>query len=197
MPWPRSHQQGSRATPFRPPPLLCLGAAAFVNSLPTRRLAKLGLALVAIGPPLYDSVSFDRVLGRKDTRAQASAWIEEHLASGTPMMVSEGYGAPRIPPGFRVRNVGFRLGAVREGERAGFTHLVTHEHPALYRYSRIDESLEKRLESAVLLARFDPIRLGESKPLYDELDAFYLPYERPGSVERPGPVVSIWRLARE
>ena len=144
---------------------LCLGAAAFVNALPTRRLAKLGLALVALGPPLYDSISFDRVLGRKDTRALASAWIEDTSSKAPPIMVSEGYGAPRIPPGHPVRNVGFRLGAVREGERAGFTHLVTHEHPALYRYSRIDESLEKRLESAALLARFDPFREGESPPL--------------------------------
>jgi hypothetical protein len=73
---------------------------------------------------------------------------------------------------------------------------VTHEHPALYRYSRIDDSLKEGLESAVLLARFTPFREGKSPGLFDELDAFYVPYQRPGSVERPGPVVSIWRLER-
>ncbi len=177
-------------------PSLCLAAALFVDRLPAARLAKPGLALAALVPPLLDDVSFDRVLGRSDTRSLASSWIGENLPRGTGLMVSEGYGAPPIPPGYPVREVGFRLGGVREGERAGFIHLVTHEHPALYRYSRIDESLRKRLESASLLSRFTPFREGESSALYDELDAFYIPYDRPGSVERPGPVVSIWRLAR-
>jgi 4-amino-4-deoxy-L-arabinose transferase-like glycosyltransferase len=175
-------------------PALCIAAAAFIDLLPTRRLAKAGLALAAIAPPLLDSISFDRVLGRADTRSLASAWIEENLTPGAAILVSEGYGAPSIPPGYSVRTVGARLGAVRTAEREGFTYLVTHEHPALYRYSRIDGSLAKRLESAKLLARFSPFREGASTALYDELDAFYVPYERPGSVERPGPVVSIWRL---
>jgi 4-amino-4-deoxy-L-arabinose transferase-like glycosyltransferase len=175
-------------------PGLCLAAAAFVDSLPTRRLAKAGVALAALVPPLLDSISFDRVLGRTDTRSLASAWIEKKLTPDAAILVSEGYGAPSIPSGYRVRTVGSRLGAVRTAEREGFTFLVTHEHPALYRYSRIDASLAKRLESAELLVRFSPFGEGATTPLYDELDAFYVPYERPGSVERPGPIVSIWRL---
>ncbi len=175
-------------------PPLCLAAALFVESLKARPWVKHLLVTTAILPPLLDSIAFDRVLGREDTRSLATSWIAENLPLGTPVMVPSGYGAPRIPAGYPVRDVGFRLGAVREGESAGFAHLVTHEHPALYRYSRIDESLAKRLESASLLARFAPFRNGKSPGLYDELDAFYLPYQRPGGVERPGPVVSIWRL---
>lgn len=175
---------------------LCLAAALFVESLPVRGGLRLALVLAASLPSLLDSIAFDRVLGREDTRALATSWIAENLPRGTPLMVSEGYGAPVIPAGYAVREVGFRRGAVREGERAGFAHLVTHEHPALYRYSRIDESLKERLDSAVLLARFTPFREGKSPGLFDELDAFYVPYQRPLSVERPGPVVSIWRLDR-
>jgi hypothetical protein len=177
-------------------PPLCLAAALFVESLKARKTMKQGLVLAAILPSLLDSISFDRVLGRDDTRSLAASWIAENLPPGTPVMVSEGYGAPPIPAGYPVRDVGFRLGAVREGEREGFTHLLTHEHPALYRFSRVDESLAKRLESASLLARFAPFRNGRPPGLYDELDAFYVPYQRPGSVERPGPTVSIWRLDR-
>ena len=175
-------------------PPLCLAAAIFVESLKARRMMKQGLVLVAILPPLLDSISFDRVLGREDTRSLAASWIAENLPPGTPVMVPSGYGAPPIPAGYPVRGVGFRLGAVREGEREGFAHLVTHEHPALYRYSRIDEGLGERLESAVLLMRFDYSSAGGAPGLFDELDAFYVPYQRPGSVERPGPIVSIWRL---
>ena len=177
-------------------PPLCLAAALFVESLPARRIMKQGLVLAAILPSLLDSISFDRVLGREDTRSLAASWIAENLPRGTPVMVSDGYGAPPIPAGYPVREVGFRLGAVREGEREGFTHLLTHEHAALYRFSRVDESLKERLRSAALLARFVPFRDGIAPGLYDALDAFYLPYQRPGSVERPGPVVSIWRLER-
>ena len=173
---------------------LCLAAAFFVESLPARKWVKHLLVTTAILPPLLDSIAFDRVLGREDTRSLATSWIAENLPPGTPVMESEGYGAPPIPAGYPVRDVGFRLGAVREGERKGFAHLVTHEDPALYRFSRIDESLKKRLDSAVLLARFVPFRGGSPPGLYDELDAFYVPYQRPGSAERPGPVVSIWRL---
>ncbi|MGH9319065.1 MAG: hypothetical protein ACRD3V_04140 [Vicinamibacteria bacterium] len=171
-----------------------LGAALFIESLPVRRAAKLLLVLTASLPSLLDSIDFDRVLGREDTRFLAASWIAENLPRGTPILVSEGYGAPTIPPDYPIRKVAFRAGAVREGEEQGFTHLVTHEHPALQRFSRIDESLKRRLETAVLLKRFDPFRERVSPGLFDELDAFYVPYQRPGSVERPGPVVSIWRL---
>ncbi|HEY7699100.1 MAG TPA: glycosyltransferase family 39 protein [Vicinamibacteria bacterium] len=177
-------------------PLLCLGAGLFVASLPVRMPIRAGLVVAAVLPSLLDSISLDRVLGREDTRALAASWIGRNLPEGTPILVTRGYGAPPIPSGYPVRQVGFRLGAVREGEREGFAHLVTHELSPLYRYSRIDESLAERLRSASLLARFAPFREGESPGLYDELDAFYVPYQRPGSVERPGPVVSIWRLDR-
>lgn len=180
--------------PLVPP--LCLAAALFVDGVPARNAVKRGLVLVAVLPTLFDAVSFDRVLGRQDTRSLASSWILRNLSPGTPVMVSEGYGAPSIPSGYPVREVAFRLGAVRDGENEGFRHLVTHEHPALSRFSRIDGSLARRLESATLLARFTPFRVGVPPGLFDELDAFYVPYQRPGSVERPGPVVSIWRLER-
>jgi 4-amino-4-deoxy-L-arabinose transferase-like glycosyltransferase len=179
--------------PLTPP--LCLGAALLIEGLPSRRVVKLALAFTAVLPPLLDSISFDRVLGREDTRSLAASWIGANFPRGTPLLVSGGYGAPPIPPGYPVREVGFRLGAVREGEREGFEHLVTHEHPALSRFSRVDEGLRVRLETAELLARFSPFREGERPGRFDELDAFYVPYEKPGTVERPGPIVSIWGLA--
>jgi hypothetical protein len=173
---------------------LCLAAADFATRVTGRKSLRLGLALSAAVPPLLDSVAFDRVLGREDTRALAASWIEDHLPTGTPLLVSAGYGAPPVPKGYPFREVRFRLGAVRDGERAGFQYLATHEHPALRRYSRIDDALEKRLESATLLVRFSPFREDEPPGLFDVLDAFYVPYQRPGSVERPGPIVSIWKL---
>jgi hypothetical protein len=183
------------ALPMAPP--LCLAAADFIRRVPARGGVKLGLVLAALVPPLVDSIAFDRVLGREDTRSLASSWIADHLPPGTPVLFSAGYGAPPIPRGYPTRAVRFRLGGVRVGNREGYRHLVTHEHPALHRFSRVDAGLRERLSSAVLLARFSPFREGEPPGLFDELDAFYVPYQRPGSVERPGPVISIWRLEDE
>lgn len=176
---------------------LCLAAAAFIVRLPWASAWKAALLIVVMARPFRDSVAFDLVLGREDTRSSCAAWIAENLPRGTGILVSEGYGAPTIPKGYTVREVTFRAGAVRDGERRGFRYLVTHEHPALARFSRVDASLQKRLESALLLKRFDPFRPGEAPGRFDELDAFYVPYETPGSVERPGPIVSIWRLDPE
>ncbi len=94
-----------------------------------------------------------------------------------------------------MRWVGSRVGAVRDAERNGFDILVTHQHPALERFSRVDESLSRRLETAVLLRRFDPFVAGRFIGVYDAVDAFYLPYAHFEGVARPGPVVSIWKLS--
>lgn len=174
---------------------LCLAAAALLAALPLRRALKLALALLAMFPPLVSSISFDRLLAREDTRSLASAWIDEHLPPGTKIQMSGGYGAPHLGPEYPVRIVRSRLGAVRVAEREGFLVLVTHQHPQLARFSRVDESLRRRLETARLLARFDPFKQpSRHEGVYDSLDAFYLPYAGFCGVERPGPIVSIWLL---
>jgi hypothetical protein len=179
--------------PLVPP--LCLAAAAFLERLPLRRPHSMALFATALVPPVLSSVAFDRLLSRQDTRTLASRWIAENLPAGTAIAISAGYGAPGVPPGYPTRLVGSRLGAVRQAERDGFDYLVTHEHPALRRFSRVDESLRRRLETATLRMRFDPF-LREGRPsIYDALDAFYVPYAGFGAVERPGPIVSIWRLS--
>jgi 4-amino-4-deoxy-L-arabinose transferase-like glycosyltransferase len=180
-------------------PPLVLAAAGFLHRLSARTGAPawIPLALFAAGalPNLSTSLAFDRLLSREDTRSLARQWIQDELAPGTRIQVSSGYGAPRVPPGFPIRRVGPRLAAVREAERDGFGVLVTHEHPALERFSRVDRSLSRRLDSSALLRRFDPFVPGHAPGIYDALDAFYLPYAQFDGVERPGPIVSVWRLS--
>jgi hypothetical protein len=71
-------------------------------------------------PPLVSSVSFDRLVGREDTRSLASAWIFRNLPAGTKVQVCGGYGAPLLGPEHDVRVVRPRLGAVRAAERDGY-----------------------------------------------------------------------------
>jgi 4-amino-4-deoxy-L-arabinose transferase-like glycosyltransferase len=176
-------------------PPLVLAAAGLLDLLPRGRWTWLALFAVGALPSARASIAFDRLLSRDDTRTLARRWIEGHVAPGTKVQIGSGYGAPSLPPSFPVRWVGSRLGAVREGERRGFEVLVTHEHPALERFSRVDASLARRLDSAVLLSRFDPFTPGRSVGIYDAVDAFYLPYAQFEGVERPGPIVSVWSLS--
>lgn len=177
-------------------PPLSLAAAGLLELLPVRRWLWLALVAAGVLPNLYSSIAFDRLLSREDTRSLARHWIEDHLSPGTKVQIGSGYGAPSLPPEYPVRRVGSRLGAVRDAERSGFGVLVTHEHPALERFSRLDGSLARRLASAVLLLRFDPFVAGRAIGIYDAVDAFYLPYAHFEGVERPGPIVSIWSLSR-
>jgi hypothetical protein len=179
--------------PLVPP--LCLAAAAFLELLPLRWPYSIALFATALAPPVLSSVAFDRLLSRQDTRALASRWIADNLPPGTGVAISGGYGAPALPEAYPVRVVGSRVGAVREAERDGFDYLVTHEHEALRRFSRVDESLRRRLQTASLQVRFDPMVPGGPPSVYDALDAFYVPYAGFGAVARPGPVVSIWKLS--
>jgi 4-amino-4-deoxy-L-arabinose transferase-like glycosyltransferase len=180
------------ALPLVPP--LALAAAALVDRLPVGARLKAALLLLTVLEPLLRSIAFDVRLGREDTRASAYRWIAENLPAGAGVMVSEGYGAPPVPESSPLRPVRSRLAAVREGESEGFAYLVTHEHPVLTRFSRVDPSLRRRLAEADKLAEFDPFRGSTPTGVYDPYDAFYLPFADFSAVERPGPRIAVWRL---
>lgn len=180
------------ALPLAPP--LCLAAAAFALRLPLAPVLRAALVVVVAVPPLVSSLRFDRLLGREDTRLLAARWIEEELEPGTPVAVVVGYGAPPVPEGYPVGFVKAWGRAVAAAREQGYRHLIVHEHPALPIYSPVLPSLRQRLAGAILLAEFDPFRPGVPPGRYDALDAFYVPYAGFGSVVRPGPRITIWRL---
>lgn len=78
--------------------------------------------------------------------------------------------------------------------RRGIGWVVTHEHPLPY--SRVDAVFALQLESqAVLVAQFDPFAAGERPaPVYDPTDAYYAPLAGFAALERPGPLIKIYRL---
>ena len=77
--------------------------------------------------------------------------------------------------------------------REGVFWIVTHEHPLVY--SRIDPVFLAQLErDAVPVKSFNPFKEGKDIPTYDPIDAYYVPLAGFGAVERPGPLLKIWRL---
>jgi len=180
------------ALPVLPP--LALAAAALVDRLTLPSALRAALVALAVLEPAGRSLVFDSVLGGEDTRESAYRWMKERLPPGAGVMVCEGYGAPPVPEGHPVERVRSRLAAVREGEGQGFSYLVTHEHPQLARFSRVDESLQRRLAGAERLVDLNPFTDPAKPGVYDPYDAFYLPFAEFGGVERSGPRVTLWRL---
>ena len=76
---------------------------------------------------------------------------------------------------------------------AGIAWVVTHEHPLAY--SQVDPFLKQRLEEEAVLVRcFDPFQGSWSDLVYDPFDAYYVPVAGSAAVERPGPLIRVYRL---
>jgi hypothetical protein len=108
------------------------------------------------------------------------------------------------PPAFRVVEVKpagpYPRAAVRPTcdlsclRAAGVGWLVTQEHPLPY--SQVDPDLVEQLQRlAAAEYVLDPFVPGAAKPVYDQVDAFYLPVDGFSGVTRPGPCLRIYRLS--
>ncbi len=72
--------------------------------------------------------------------------------------------------------------------------VITHEHPLAY--SQVDPAFKEELErEAVLVRRFNPFSGRAESPVYDPVDAYYVPLAGYAGVERPGPSIQIYRLS--
>ena len=76
----------------------------------------------------------------------------------------------------------------------GIEWVVTHQHPLAY--SQVDPAFRKELErEALLVQRFNPFSERAGSPVYDPVDAYYVPLAGYAGVERPGPSIQIYRLS--
>src|SRR5262249_61275123 len=78
-----------------------LGVTAIGRLAPPRAAAPVTLAvlaLVAVGPA-RQSIAYDRLLARPDTRALAAEWIHAHVPAGTriTLPVANGHLNPLLP----------------------------------------------------------------------------------------------------
>lgn len=194
---------------------LAVFAAGTADALIVRALTRVPRPLAAvvitailaslIGPGLFRSIAFDRVAKRKDTRVLAAEWANERLPPRSSVALCRGYGAPQLNTDRRrARPFDPQLiGCDAAAADTEFPYLITHEHPQLLRHSQPPEELLARLrEEAEELVVFRPFRmpyrreLVDKRSLYFDHDAFYLPFAGLDTVERGGPTIRIWKLAR-
>jgi hypothetical protein len=140
------------------------------------------------------------------TRDWLQRELEDARAAGASgrrlesMLRQEGYPPPprydvvELKPDNPLNRRAVRTGCDLDCLRAeGIEWVVTQEHPLAY--SRLDPGFRLRLErEAVEVRCFDPFRRGTARPEYDPADAYYVPLSGFGGVERPGPLLRIYRL---
>jgi hypothetical protein len=186
-------------------PLACVFAGAMAAAI-GRSLAsrgRMGLAaagtavtLLVAAPSLVSSLWMDVLLARTDTRALASQWLKSQLrpehslydAGGTYVRLDL-HGASYHQWVFDPRTQSF-------GDPGGRTPhwLVVPESP-LRLYAQADPGLVR-----LAAERYEPVfvargtRTLDSGAIYDQQDAFFLPFSRFWKVERPGPTITVYRL---
>jgi Tfp pilus assembly protein PilF len=72
-------------------------------------------------------------------------------------------------------------------------YLVLHEHHL--GYSSVDPSFRSELQRiGIQVAEFIPEGYKHSQPIYDPIDAYYLPIARSGTLRQSGPSIEIWKI---
>lgn len=187
------------------------------SRLPRGRSLVLGGALGLCCLAALKSARINWIMGQEDTRAQAAAWLLDHLGPEDGLVLAGGhgyiYGEPRLPgrewcqilsieidpqncpdespfPTLRVVDARAGLAGV---PRQDFPWILTHDH-TLKRYSAVHFKLAAELERvAEPVAEFAP-GSADQGGVFDPIDAFYVPMAGFRGIERPGPRIRIWRF---
>jgi hypothetical protein len=185
------------------PALATIAADTGLTLIPARLRAWAGTALILllIGPPLTRILPYDRLAARPDTRLQAADWLAAHAPPLARIAVCRGYGAPivnidpRAPPAFdRVDLLPCTGDAM---QTAGAEFVVIHTHPAVPFFAPSADAHPWLDLHAHLLATFTPFRRTDAATgCFYPGDAFYLPYCGFDSVDRGGPIITIWAVER-
>lgn len=161
------------------------------------RLAALLLGTMLLGgASFHAAIGHDRLAGRADTRNLATEWLTANLRPGTRLGVYGtrfwGYGEPLLPVG--VEQVRFPLKPAPDLHASGVRFLLTHDHATFA--SHVDPAIMAALlPQLTLVADFDPAEPGsDGQPVFEFLDAYYIPVAGFGAVHRPGPHIRIYAV---
>ncbi len=186
-------------------PFLCLAAAWTLVSLlralsATWRVVASPYAVAAAAilfatPAIYSTLQLDRLLASTDNRVVVGRALVDTVPSGSFFLqTGESYGHAPIGVDGRpldIRRVTYDAGADAFDPVAPDWILV--QRSPLVLYSTVPPPLERRLAEGYTLERRFPTGNEDVRRLYDQQDAFYLPLNRLGSLERPGPSFELYR----
>lgn len=185
-------------------PLACLSAALAVRHMApwlARRtglstgVATATLAVLIVAPSAVNSVWFDVVLAKTDTRVLAARWLESRLDPETTLYDGGGPYAQ-----LDLRHVRFHqwyfdpvTGSFGDPEGRTPEWLVLHESP-LRVYSTVPAVIRQLAQQKYALVQTFTATTGRSRwAVYDPQDAFFMPFSGFHTIERPGPTIRIYR----
>jgi Dolichyl-phosphate-mannose-protein mannosyltransferase len=153
------------------------------------------LLMFVAGPSLLRSVRMDLVLARTDTRVIAAQWLGPQLR---PEHTLHDAGSDYTRLDLRDRRYHewrFDPNTQSFGHPEGLTPdwIVIPDSP-LRQYASADPGLRR-----LVAERYEPVYTvrGTTSPnaagMYDQQDAFFVPFSKLGEVERPGPTVTVYR----
>lgn len=190
-------------------PVLCLTAALAVRhaaawvaarGLASRLVALASFACVTLVTGLVNSVWFDVLLARTDTRVIASRWLAERVRPGEALHDAGDAYASLDLTAVDVDRLPFDPATGRFGTAEGRKPdwLVLPESP-LFTYARPPTALRNLAwREYVLVKTVRATRSRSRAAVYDLQDAFFMPLWGFWTVERPGPTVRIyWRRGAE
>jgi 4-amino-4-deoxy-L-arabinose transferase-like glycosyltransferase len=182
-------------------PVLCLSAAVFVVEVASRIAARahippaaatIGLALLVAGPAFVNSLWFDILMSRTDSRVLAAEWLTPRLNAGDTLYDNGGsYAELNLTPAAIHRwQYDAALGRfVNAGDRTP-DWLVLQESPLNPLPVLLVDLARTRYDLVLTVTASAP---KARSAVYDRQDAFFMPISGFGFIERPGPTIRIYR----
>jgi hypothetical protein len=159
------------------------------------------VATVVAAPLLLDAVRLDRVLDQTDTRTQTVAWAEDSVEPGARVAVD----APPLGPPLPADHFDLLVAdgwslydlPLDDYRARGVEYIVTSSFTADARQLDPARDAQRKAFAAELTAAAELV--AEFRPASSDLpfmyDEIYAPFDSLGSLDRPGPDVSVYRLA--
>jgi hypothetical protein len=184
------------------PALIVEASVALEAVIVWRPVAGALVAVLIAVPTAIDSLRFDMIVARPDTRTLAREWVEMGLPPGSTLAVDAAPLGPTLPTQDAHVVVAddwslFDLTPADYRDR-GIDYLVvssfTSEAPATdpEREARRVAFAKELASQATVVAQFRPYE-GDIEPPFN-YDNIYAPYASLDQLERPGPIVTIYRL---
>lgn len=184
-------------------PLVCAFAAVGVRHVgewmaPRVRLSPrasvLALAMLVAAPSLVNSVWFDVVLARTDTRVIARAWLAPRLTPDSTLYDGGGNYASLDLSGSRFHQWYFNPQTGSFGHPQGETpHWLVLPDSPVPAYTQVLPDVRTLAARDYVLVK--EVRGAKARPrsaMYDQQDAFFMPVSGFSTLERPGPTIRIY-----
>jgi len=174
-------------------PFTALSAALLVTSLfEKHRFLIIILVGLTVLFPLGNAIQFDNIISKKDNRVVAAQWIEKNIPIGSSIgFAGSKYSRIKLSAGYRLSQIYESLArqeaAISEDQPI---YLIVEKSPLLF-YSYIPDNLNNIIKEKYRILKVFAVGSG-NKSIYDQQDAFYIPYAGFFKIIRPGPDILIY-----